>query len=123
MSLTGEQPGSAASAPRGPRPKGHPFTAEIDVSEIDERGRPTVPWSCRTIELSRSHLVFLSRRVTFAGRRMMIAVHLVDEAPMPLFGSVVSCTYATDGMHRIDLDLQPLPPGETVQTWAKARAR
>ncbi|MCC6283890.1 MAG: hypothetical protein IT439_01115 [Phycisphaerales bacterium] len=122
MSITGDQPRTPA-APHGPRPKGHSFTAEIDVSEIDERGRVTMPWACRTVELSRSHLVILSRRVTFPGRRMLVAVHLVDEAPMPLFGSVVSCTYAADGMHRIDLDLQPLPPGDTVQTWAKSRTR
>lgn len=105
------------------RPKGHRFHAEVDLGEIDERGRPSMPWAAHAIELSRSHIVVLSRRMTYVGRGIAVAVHLVDAKPTPLFGEVYSCEYEGEGRYRIDIDLRPLPAGGHLRAWFGDRER
>lgn len=105
------------------RPKGHPFRAEIEVSEIDDRLRPSPAWLARTVELSRSNLVFLSRRMVYNGRPLLIAIHLIDEKPTPLAGVVVDCTYDADGLYRIDIDLSPFPQDSASQRWITERGK
>ncbi|MBX3363540.1 MAG: hypothetical protein KF866_02135 [Phycisphaeraceae bacterium] len=105
---------------RVPRPKGHPFRTEVDLGEIDERMRPSAPWTARTLELSRGHLVLLSRRMVYTGRKMLISVHLIDSKPTPLAGVVVSCDYDADGLYKIDLDLVPVPRDDTSLRWFAA---
>lgn len=108
------------------RPKGLNFVAEIDVAEVDERGRPGSTFAARARELSRSSLVFSSRRMGFVGRLVIVAVHRIDDRPAPLFGKIVACDYDTDGLYRIDIDLLPTPEGRDIKVWldrvAQARA-
>ncbi len=96
---------------------GVPFKAEIDMAELDERGRPGPTWTGRARELSRSHIIVNSRRMCYEGREAIIAVHLVDDRPVPLFGKVLKSEYDGDGLYRTTLNLAPLPDTDAVHAW------
>jgi len=96
---------------------GHPFSAELDVSELDERFRPGRAWSARTRRLSRRMMVFASRRMCHMDRLLMFVVHLVDAEPAPLCGRVVGCDYESEGLYRVDVELLPLPDQRSVRAW------
>jgi hypothetical protein len=114
----------AGNLPQAPsRINGHRFNAELDVAEIDDRSRPGLAWSARGRELSCSQLVLLSRRMVHVGRLLLVAVHLIDDRPTPLFGKVAECEYESEGMHRIVLDFLPMPESESLRSWVEARRR
>lgn len=100
---------------------GHRFDAELDVCELDERERPGLTWPAQAQELSRSHLVFRSRRMCYTGRRLLIAVHLIDDAPAPLCGRVTTCAYDSDGMYRVELEFARVPTWPDVAAWLAQR--
>jgi hypothetical protein len=100
-----------------PKAVGHPFRADVDIAEIDDRSRPGMAWAARTLSLSRSQLVILSRRMSYPKRIMLVAVHLIDAKPTPLMGRVTECEYHSDGLYRIALDLIPLPDSEVIANW------
>lgn len=104
------------------RPSGHRFMADVEVSEIDERMRPGPSWLARSLELSKSHVVLQSRRMCYPGRVLALAVHLIDDRPVPLLARVVNCQYSDDGLYRVDLDLIRIPEGHSVYAWALARS-
>lgn len=101
------------------RPAGKTFSAEIDVCELDERGRAGQTWSARSSRLSRSSLELRSRRMCHEGRKLLVAVHLIDETPIVLFGTVTRCEYEGDGMHVIDMELATLPDSHEVRAWVQ----
>lgn len=92
------------------------------MAELDDRGRPSVTWSGRADMLSRSQLLLLSRRLTYAGRRMVVAVHLIDAQPTLLAGVVKVCEYVGDGHHQVVLDLEPVPRDPSMQAWLQRQA-
>lgn len=94
------------------------FRAELDIAEVDTRGRPGLAWTGRATELSRSQLTFRSRRMCYEGRELVLAVHLVDDRPVPLYGMVETSDYDGDGLYRTIVNLLPLPETEAVKTWA-----
>jgi hypothetical protein len=102
-----------------PKPvaRGHPFRADVDMAELDDRARPGIAWAARTMSLSRSHLTLLSRRMSYPKRVMLVAVHLIDAKPTPLMGRVTECEYHADGVYRIVLELIPLPESEVLAQW------
>ena len=102
----------------GTRPVGHRFVADADASEMDDRKRPTPKWSIQTCELGRNHIVIISRRMVYPGKQMMLAIHLVDDRPVILGGTVVSCDYDGSGRYRIDIDLVHTPQSDTLDRWA-----
>ncbi|MDX2016487.1 MAG: hypothetical protein SFY95_02460 [Planctomycetota bacterium] len=106
-----------------PRPAGHPFKAELECAELDERSRPGPIWPAKARELSRSHIVLASKKMMYEGRRMLILVHLIDDRPTPLLGRVVTCEYESDGLCKIDLDLLSLEGHETIRQWVEHRTR
>jgi hypothetical protein len=108
--------GGEAPAPK-PKAYGHPFKADVDIAEIDDRARPGLAWAARTMSLSRSNLVLLSRRMSYPKRIMLVAVHLIDAKPTPLMGRVTECEYHADGLYRIVLELIPLPESEIISQW------
>jgi hypothetical protein len=114
-----EQWGIAPDPTPLPKPKslGHPFRADIDIAELDDRSRPGLAWAARTQSLNRSHLVVLSRRMSYPKRLMLVAVHLIDAKPTPLMGRVTECEYHADGLYRIVLELIPLPESEVIAQW------
>lgn len=99
------------------------FDAELEVSELDDRDRPGPCWAARGRELSRGLLIFRSRRMCYVGKRCLVAVHLIDDRPVPLFGKVNACEYDNDGLYRVDLELMVLPEKPDVATWLEARGR
>lgn len=94
-----------------------PFRAELDLAELDDRGRPGAMWTGRSLEISRACLVFRSRRMCYEGRELMIAVHLVDDTPTPLFGAVTKSDYDGDGLYKTVLTLRRPPETDAVRTW------
>ncbi len=96
---------------------GVPFKAEIDMAELDERGRPGPMWAGRACELSRSQIIVVSRRMCYEGREALVAVHLVDDRPVTLFGKVLRSEYDGDGLYKTTLALAPLPETDAVQAW------
>lgn len=102
---------------------GHPFDAQIEVGELDEKSRPGVAWVAKGREVSRERLVFLSRRMVRAGSLVIIAVHLLDDAPMPLFGKVVECEYQSEGMHRVVVEFRAVPWDSDLRVWMAERDR
>lgn len=103
--------------------QGARFTADVDVCELDEHQRPGNIWPARTALLSRSHLVVLSRRMSYTGRIMLVAVHLIDDEPTPLLGRVALCEYYADSLYKIVLELLKLSPGDAAYRWAQRRDR
>lgn len=108
---------------RKPSGTGHTFDAEIELAELDDRGRMAQTWTARARTISKSGLVFVSRRMCYPGRQVMVAVHLADDAPVPLFGVVGECDYEADGLYRCTLTLQEIPRTEAASSWMKSRAR
>lgn len=102
-------------------PEGTPFLAELDLGELDDRRKPGGVWMGRGLSLSRSHLIFRSRRMCYQGRQLVVLVHLVDDKPAPLFGQVRSCEYDSEGMYRTVLDLMAVPVDPEVQAWIRDR--
>lgn len=93
------------------------FRAEIDLAELDDRGRPGATWAGRSFEISRAQLVFRSRRMCYEARELLVAVHLVDDKPTPLFGIVDKSEYDGDGLYRTVLSLKRLPETDAARTW------
>lgn len=105
-----------------PKVAGHPFQADVDVCEVGERHRLGPTWAARSDTLSRSHLVLLSRRMSFPGRVFLVAVHLVDDEPIPLLGKVAYCDYDAEGLYRVVLELVPIPASLNCQAWMASLA-
>lgn len=99
------------------RPNGYPFDAELDVAEVDERYKPGAAWLAKARTLSRSNLMFLSRRMCYVGRTLVVAVHRVDDKPLALIAKVVSCDYEVEGLYRVDTDLLPLVETPAISHW------
>lgn len=124
-------PSGAHASPQPQRPapptnrskRGHRFEAEMDVAELDDRGRPVSTWSARGRELDRSRLTFMSRRMCYPGRQVVVAVHLIDASPVPLFGKVAACEYEGDGLCRVDLELLEVPEDKPIRDWLDAIIR
>jgi hypothetical protein len=105
------------------RPSGVRFDAELDLCELDDRERPGPVWTARGRELSRSHLVVRSRRMCYAGRRVLVAVHLIDDEPVPLLGRVLGCDYDGDGLYKVEMELLKVPDRPEIAVWIHARSR
>jgi hypothetical protein len=93
------------------------FDAELDLAELDDRERPGPTWPAKGRELGRSHLILRTRRMCYLNRRILIAVHLIDDRPVPLFGKVVNCEYDGDGLYKVDLDLMRVPERPEIAAW------
>lgn len=121
------RPASSVASTWHPAPRtkvgGFTFEAEIECGELDDRGRPGAAWACRARQLSRSELVFMSRRMCYRDRRLIVAVHKIDSDPVPLLGRVATCDYESDGLYRVALELLPLPDDRFLRDWIEARAR
>lgn len=114
---------AAKHPPAGKGKRGHRFEAEMDAAELDERGRPVSTWTARGRELDRSRLTFMSRRMCYPGRHVVVAIHLIDASPVPLFGRVSACEYEGDGLCRVDLDLLEVPEDRPIRDWLDAIVR
>lgn len=105
------------------RTKLHAFSAELDATELDERWRPGTTWTARARGLGRSHLVVQSRRMTYVGRVIVAAVHLIDAEPVALMGRVSACEYEQEGLYRIELELLPVPGQGPIREWVAAKGK
>lgn len=96
-----------------------PFDAELEMAEVDERGKLGTPWSARSRMLSRSSLTITSRRMCHTGRRVLVAIHRVDDEPMMLLGRVTDCKYESDGLYLLELELLPMNDGHAKHSFTR----
>lgn len=108
-------------AGHAPTDKGHPFDASLEICEVDDRDQPGAPWPARGRTLSRSALTFRTRRMCYEGRRLLVAVHMIDDKPVLLFGHVARCDYQGAGQYLVDLQLAPIPDRHELRTWLGSR--
>lgn len=95
-----------------------PFDAELQVAEI-EHGKAGTPWSARARTLSTSSLSLSSRRMCYVDRRVIVAVHRLDDAPMMLLGRVLDCRYESDALYTIDLELLPTDTADVKVSFSR----
>lgn len=98
-----------------------PFKADLDACELDDRHKPLATWTVRSLLLSRSKLVVLSRRMMFVGKRMLLVAHRIDAEPVLLSSKVADCEYHGDGMYRLVLDLETPPKDTKISQWLDER--
>ncbi len=122
VSFFDEDPDPTPASQR-PTLAGIRFDAELDLSELDDRDRPGPTWSGRGRELGRSHIVIRTRRMCYQNRRVLVAVHLIDDEPVPLLGRVTDCEYDGDGLYRVELELMRVPDRPEISAWIVARTR
>lgn len=63
-------------------------------------------------------MTFKSRRLCYEGREVLIAIHLVDDRPVALFGVVSKSDYEGDGQYRTVVGLREMPESDAVAGWA-----
>lgn len=102
-------------------PTFHEFDAELDVAELDERLRPVTTWSARATSVNRSTMGIRTRRMCYAKRILLVAVHLIDDKPIILAGRVTSCDYAEEGLYVVELELMPKPDSAEIRDWEANR--
>lgn len=100
-------------------PAGKAFNAELDICELDPLGRPGQTWSSRAMTLSRSSITFRSRRMCHAGRFLLIAIHLIDDKPIVLYGEVAHCQYENASQHIVTIELAALPETADIRAWIR----
>lgn len=96
------------------REGGRPFSAELDVCDLDDRLRPGPKWTVRSRTISRGHIAVYSRRMCYHGARVAIAVHMVDSQPLVLIGVVSACEYESDGRYRIDIAFEEVADSNLI---------
>jgi len=112
------RPGLSGARPApGAARQVHAFSAELDIAELDGRGRPGAAWAGRACELSRSQVVFRSRRMCYQGRELVVAVHLIDDRPVCLFGKVTKCEYDGDALYRTIVAFETVPETDAIREW------
>ena len=57
----------------------------------------------------------------YQNRRILVAVHLIDDEPVPLLGRVTDCEYDGDGLYRVQLELMRVPERPEIAAWIAAR--
>jgi hypothetical protein len=57
----------------------------------------------------------------YRARYLILAVHLIDADPVPLYGEVTASEYDGSGMYRTEVTLMHPPDEETIRDWLKAR--
>lgn len=111
------------ATPKRPHGGGHTFEANLDLAELDERGRMAQTWSAQARTISKSELVFVSRRMCYPDRPVIVAVYLADSDPVGLFGYIGECEYEADGLYRCVLMLSEIPKTQATTTWFKNRTK
>lgn len=127
VQAVGRGQAAAPAVAAKPKPRGldaeRPFTAELDLAELDERNRPGPAWTAKAQSISPSTLSVLSRRMSFVNRTIIAAVHLIDSNPVVMVGRVKTCEYIGNGLHQLDMELIPVPSAHPVREWIAARRK
>jgi len=97
-----------------------PFDAELEMAEIDS-GKAGLAWSARSRTLSTSALTITSRRMCYVDRRVVIAVHRLDDEPTMLLGRIAECRYESDGLYVIDVELLPTDEAAARVTFSRRK--
>lgn len=86
------------------------FRTRVSVFEVDDAGARTSHVACETLNLSKSGIGLLARRMFYRGRRMVIRVQLPGGRTRSLFGEVRYSRYADGGRYHVGVRFCP-PPG------------
>ncbi|MEI7658092.1 MAG: hypothetical protein WCK33_08515 [Phycisphaerae bacterium] len=96
---------------------GLPFEALLTITELDEHGKPGLHWQAHGLRRSDLHVVFRCRRLLHPGRTVVMASHLVDDAPEPLAGCVLECVPGGERHHGVVVRLDKVPEHPAVAEW------
>ncbi len=110
-------PASAAHSPLLPEYPGLPFEALLTITELDEHGKPGLHWQAHGVRRTEWHVVLRCRRALHVGRLVVMASHLVDDAPEPLAGRVIESVAAGERHHGVVLRLEKVPEHPAVDAW------
>ncbi len=102
-----------------PKPVGVPFHADLDLTELDEFGRPMLTFKAKATELGESHICIRSRRMCYTTRRIIAAMHALDDQPVPLYGEVHASEYDGDGLYLTRVGILELPELPVLVKWLK----
>jgi hypothetical protein len=101
-----------------PEVRGQRFEAGVTAAELNDSNQPGPKWSARSVRISSSHVVISSKRMSYTGRNIFLAIHKVDSRPMVLAGCVESCCYVANGFYCIVVGLRGIPDGEVADAWS-----
>jgi hypothetical protein len=59
----------------------------------------------------------------FTGRRLVMAVHLIDSEPVALLGVVQSCEYEGEGLCNVAVEFLPMLDRAEIRDWVRERGR
>lgn len=96
---------------------GLPFEALLTITELDEHARPGLHWQAHGLRRTKLHVVLRCRRVLHPGRAVVMASHLVDDAPEPLAGRVVECVPVGERHRGVVLRLERVPEHPAIEAW------
>ena len=102
-----------------PKPPGVAFHADLDLTELDEFGRPMLTFKAKATELGESHICIRSRRMCYTTRRIIAAMHALDDHPVPLYGEVVCSEYDGNGLYLTRVNMLDLPSLPVLTEWLK----
>jgi hypothetical protein len=108
---------SQALAQFAPHIAGQTFDASVTLSEWLDSGEPSACWPGRSVRISRSHLILVTKRMCYSNRTLLIAVHKIDSTPLVLAGLVELCDYVGNGLNAVALSLQTVPETPQVTKW------
>lgn len=96
---------------------GLPFEALLTITELDEHAKPGLHWQAHGLRRTELHVVLRCRRLLHPGRTVVMASHLVDDAPEPLAGRVLECVPDGDRHHGVVVRLEQVPDHPAVAEW------
>jgi hypothetical protein len=102
---------------------GRALRVRAHMSEVLAPGRPGPAWSVVTTAISGSVLTVESRRMCYPEREVIAALHVLDARPMPLVGTVASCEYTGDGMHKVVVTLAAYQSVPVLERWLEEMGR
>lgn len=102
--------------------RGHarlPFGVRVTLHELDETGTPTEGAPCEGHDISRSGMGVRSRRMYYAGRKVIVAVAVPGMQPRYMCGEVKYSRYTYRGLYHVGIELCAMPQTEAVRSWVQ----
>jgi hypothetical protein len=94
----------------------------VEVTELDELGRPAASWTCASSDISRSGMGLRSKRMAFPGRGVLILLGAVgSESSKALYGVVAQSRYSPGEGYVIGVEFESMPDTAEIRAWRTLR--
>lgn len=98
------------------------FRADVHVTEFSPDGRALGTWACQTIDISRSGMALVSRRMVYAGRSLCVEFVVGEQSSPTIFHGVVRHAGYQEGVgHILGIEFTPLPNSHGTHQWLTNR--